>query len=1226
MKYRSTFANIYFSGSVLEGIFFLIFIALICTAMKKLPILGFTVIVFFNLFNYSAFAQQFRSNPMSSYDSLRLSQLPPLILSQIASRTDLPPVIDNSSLPWFRPIFSQDGYDCGQAASIGYQFTYEINRLRELPADVPENQYATWFSYNFINQGMYEVGVSYFETYEILKYAGNPTVEEYGGMSFGGMTRWMNGYDLYYSAMHNRLLSVNSVNVSTPEGIQTMKNWIYDHGNGSTSGGLGVLYASLYATFEFPPDVPEAGKTVITYWGPEATHALTIVGYNDSIRWDYNNDGQYTNDVDLDGDGIIGVRDWEIGGFKIANSYGDEWFGDEGFAYVMYKSVADQYGQGGIWNNSIVVIDVNDNQEPQLTAKVSLSHDCRRMLSISCGVSADPEATEPEHIMHFPMFDFQGGCFPMQGDTVTEPLELGLDLSLLLAYVNPGEPARYFLMIQEDDPQGAGSGTLESFSIIDYTNGVSEISSGVSAMPVANNSVTTAYVNAGISYDAVEVTTDTIMPIQLYTDFSLQMQASGGTPPYRWHFSDDYIRDDSTAVMPVTDGFKLQPSSHNAGKALVNLPFAFPFYGKEYSEIYVTVDGYLMFEDTEIPWPYVLQGRTYFIETPMIAPGMCFPFEISGSTQGIWYEEDSESVIFRWCLGIWGVPNGIFNATVRLYPDGRIELNYGECIIPVYVKRYAGISNGDGENYEILSYSADFNPVLHQMLIFTPSEQYSGISLTPDGLLLAQCQHPLDNTPITLCVTDKNNIRDYKTFSLNTTGLQMNYEIISGNDNKLEYGEEASMDMTVTNLNGFPLNTMQFTFDSEDPYITITDNVAQLNSLQPGESVTITNAFSLVVADDLPDTHYVPFSILANASESDWQRDAGIKGYRPVVRMRIVSGPEPGNGIPEPGETIQVSLSIVNTGGGDLLNAMATLVSYDTNAILLTSPIAIDTLTSYGSMELAFQVQITEDAPIGYLLNLQFEVSGDHGFYFLDSVPVYIGKAVETFEAGNFEWLGWEMGGNNTWFIDTGGAMEGTTCARSGYISDNQMAWMRLFWDVAVADSISFWYKVESQIFYDYLRFNTLQGERGRWSGYTGWQRASISVPAGPNLFTWMYRKNGYYGEGRDCAWVDYIVFPLLNGTISTKQTDINTAKLWLYPNPSCDRLIIKYSLPESSEAVITINDMHGRCVFRVEDNYLPAGEYTLTPALENLKAGTYTVNLRTGSGSVGRTMIKSDN
>ncbi len=42
---------------------------------------------------------------------------------------------------------------------------------------------------------------------------------------------------------------------------------------------------------------------------------MTVVGYNDSIKYDFNEDGQYTNNIDLNDDGIIDLRDWEVGAF-----------------------------------------------------------------------------------------------------------------------------------------------------------------------------------------------------------------------------------------------------------------------------------------------------------------------------------------------------------------------------------------------------------------------------------------------------------------------------------------------------------------------------------------------------------------------------------------------------------------------------------------------------------------------------------------------------------------------------------------------------------------------------------------------------------------------------------------------------------------------------------------------------------------------------------------------
>ncbi|MBK7028999.1 MAG: hypothetical protein IPH45_07235 [Bacteroidales bacterium] len=102
---------------------------------------------------------------------------------------------------------------------------------------------------------------------------------------------------------------------------------------------------------------------------------MTILGYNDSIRWDYNGDGQYTNNIDLNGDGILNLKDWEIGGFKIANTYGNvgNW-ANQGFAWATYKSFADNPASGGIWNNAAYIAYAKQDLTPKLTMKVSLKH------------------------------------------------------------------------------------------------------------------------------------------------------------------------------------------------------------------------------------------------------------------------------------------------------------------------------------------------------------------------------------------------------------------------------------------------------------------------------------------------------------------------------------------------------------------------------------------------------------------------------------------------------------------------------------------------------------------------------------------------------------------------------------------------------------------------------------------------------------------------------------
>ena len=247
----------------------------------------------------------------------------------------LPDELDNSELPYFRPIFSQDGWSCGQASSIGYNFTYEIDRVRDLPADTNINQYPSHFAFNFYNHGEYSQGVGYHHTFDVLKSAGTPNVYDYEGLS-NGYLHWMSDYEKYYNGMYNKLIEVYAIDVSDEEGIITLKHWMNDHLNGSEHGGLANFYTDLLGYNELPEGTPEEGKKVITQFGAYNGHAMTLVGWNDSIRWDYNDDGQFTNDLDINDDGFINVKDWEVGGFILANSYGAAWC-DSGLCYVMAK-------------------------------------------------------------------------------------------------------------------------------------------------------------------------------------------------------------------------------------------------------------------------------------------------------------------------------------------------------------------------------------------------------------------------------------------------------------------------------------------------------------------------------------------------------------------------------------------------------------------------------------------------------------------------------------------------------------------------------------------------------------------------------------------------------------------------------------------------------------------------------------------------------------------------
>ncbi|MCD4737296.1 MAG: hypothetical protein K8R53_14730, partial [Bacteroidales bacterium] len=545
---------------------------------------------FISFFWLSTTAQELNqfSSELTKVDSLMLSTWPPLPVPEQYLGPNpplIPPVLNNADLPHFPPIFSQDGWSCGQSAGIGYNFTYETNASRNLPADTLDNRYAPLYTWNFFNDGRHDLGVSYYHSFELVKKSGHPNMTDFGlGINY---LSWMDGYDKYYRAMHNKIENIYSIFVGNVEGVTVLKHWMNDHLNGSEVGGIASFYSELFSgLYLLPQGTPEEGKHVITEWGAYLGHAMTLVGYNDSIRFDYNNDGQYTNHIDIDNDGAVTLSDWEIGGFILANSHGLYW-ADSGFCYVMYKSLADKKPNGGTWNQSVQVLDIKEDYSPLLTIKFKITHTSRDKLKIFAGVSNPLLPDIPEHIIEFDHFNYNGGTNFMLGDTSenSKTMEAGLDITPLLSYIESDLPATIFLGITEDDPEMLGQGIINQFSLIDYTIGVNEINCLQSDIPILHNNTTILSIDHTLDFNKIVISTDELPPCLPGESYSAQIEAVNGFQPLTWEINEDYLVNIATKDYPAISGDKIIHGNSENIRVPVNLGFFFPFGGTEHSQV-----------------------------------------------------------------------------------------------------------------------------------------------------------------------------------------------------------------------------------------------------------------------------------------------------------------------------------------------------------------------------------------------------------------------------------------------------------------------------------------------------------------------------------------------------------------------------------------------------------------------------------------------------------------
>jgi subtilisin family serine protease len=143
------------------------------------------------------------------------------------------------------------------------------------------------------------------------------------------------------------------------------------------------------------------------------------------------------------------------------------------------------------------------------------------------------------------------------------------------------------------------------------------------------------------------------------------------------------------------------------------------------------------------------------------------------------------------------------------------------------------------------------------------------------------------------------------------------------------------------------------------------------------------------------------------------------------------------------------------------------------------------------------------------------------------TVDFVLGPLVhENFESADFLDWPWNNLGSTACTIDSANPSEGMFSAKSGSISANQTTGMSLELSLQDPGVLKFFYRLDSEVSGDRLRFFMDGVLRGTWSGDIPWTQATFPVSSGLHEFGWVYSKNGSNDVGEDAAWVDLIEFP----------------------------------------------------------------------------------------------------
>lgn len=274
-----------------------------------------------------------------------------------STRAILPSKVDLSVDSAFPPIDSQGNINsCVGWSTTYYQFTYEVNKLRNLPSKkittdvngniieerIDENVYSPSWTYNYINHGANEIsgiddGYKVLKNQGAMKWADYPHEENIDNYTFAWSTDIKKMTEaLEYRGVMNKFRVYNASYLTTVNDdfdISVKEKLANGHVATVTTDIVGWVQMKN-----------EDGEEFVVCCGTGGSgHALAVVGYDDDIE------------ITVNGVTLKGA-------LKLANSYGTDW-GNNGYIWVAYDALNPTSEFGTEWQNGGNELKTNNGTE-----------------------------------------------------------------------------------------------------------------------------------------------------------------------------------------------------------------------------------------------------------------------------------------------------------------------------------------------------------------------------------------------------------------------------------------------------------------------------------------------------------------------------------------------------------------------------------------------------------------------------------------------------------------------------------------------------------------------------------------------------------------------------------------------------------------------------------------------------------------------------------------------
>ncbi len=225
--------------------------------------------------------------------------------------------------------------------------------------------------------------------------------------------------------------------------------------------------------------------------------------------------------------------------------------------------------------------------------------------------------------------------------------------------------------------------------------------------------------------------------------------------------------------------------------------------------------------------------------------------------------------------------------------------------------------------------------------------------------------------------------------------ITLNNVEVNDENGQLDYGETTNLNITFENVGIEAATNLMATLSCSDPFIEINANQANIGTINAGEISIVNEAFEITVAGNIPDGHACVFQISVTDGMQTWDNSFTLTAHAPILEMGdYYMNDEAGNnnGKLDPGETVQLTINVENTGTSGASGVSGTLTTLSPYISIADEEQIYGDILPVNEAQATYEVFANISTPIGTTITFNFEMIADAGTTSNTSFSLVVGQ------------------------------------------------------------------------------------------------------------------------------------------------------------------------------------------------------------------------------------------